>query len=385
MLSSAKTRGRSEMKGGALRQALLLAPRGITKWELAEAHALCSSAGYEVVDVMFYRRVSSSRMLSDAKLEELKDRVGKLRNSYEPRIIVFDDLKPREYFEIWKRTGLEPIDRTMLILEIFALHAGSREAKLQVEMARLRHQIPIVREAVRLSKMGELPGFLGPGGYAVDAYYRYVVSRVARIRRELEKLRERRRREREKRSSVGLPHVAIVGYASAGKTTVFNRLTGEGKPVGPEYFTTVYPKVKAAVIGGTRAAFVDTVGFISRIPPEIIEAFHSTLEEVALADAVLYVLDASEPHTVVLSKLVEGIETLRRIGVVGKPMVIALNKLDLVKGGIRDLARSVERLSSDLYPATSAVIPISAKTGYGMDELKCAVASQLRGTERSMC
>ena len=370
----------------AARRALLLLPRGLEGWELREAMALVESANYRVVGTIWYRRVTRSRLLSRAKLEEVAKRAEELRGDEDARIIVYDELRPREYFRIVKAARVETIDRTLLILEIFAQHAGSREAKYQIELARLKHRLPLVREAVRLAKMRELPGFLGPGGYAVDKYYRYMVSRIARIRRELERLRQRRETERAKRRSAGLPHVAIVGYASAGKTSLFNLLTGLDKPTGEEYFTTISPKVRAASIGGQRVAFVDTVGFISRIPPEIIEAFHSTLEEAATADVILYVLDASEPEDAIAEKLSEGLDTLRRLGVVGIPMLVALNKVDLV--GPSDVVRLrdlVGAMVESVYPALRAVIPVSARQGTGLDELRCSIATLLSGTVGSTC
>lgn len=367
-------------------RALLLLPRGLESWEVREAYALVNSAGYSVVDTVWYRRLSRSRLLSRAKLEEVARKAESLRGDENARIIVFDDLRPREYFRIVREARVETIDRTLLILEIFALHAGSKEAKYQIELARLKHRLPLIREAVRLAKMRELPGFLGPGGYAVDKYYKYMVSRIARIRRELERLRERRSAERAKRRSAGLPHVAIVGYASAGKTTLFNALTGAGKPVGSEYFTTISPKVKASVIAGRRIAFVDTVGFISRIPPEIIEAFHSTLEEAVRADLLLYVLDLSEPEHVVAEKLSEGLETLRRIGVVGVPMILVANKVDLVEESERARLLSLaEAMTESVYPSLVGAVAVSAARGWGVEGLRCRIATLLNGTAGSTC
>lgn len=353
-------------------------------WEVREAFALAETAGYTVLDTVWYRRQTRSRLLSKAKLEEVREKAEKLRGPGEARVIVFDEVRPREYFRIYRATGLDVVDRTLLILEIFALHAGSKEAQYQIEMARLKHQLPLVREAVRLSKMGELPGFLGPGGYAIDKYYRYMVSRIARIRRELERLAARRGRERAKRRGRGIPHVAIVGYASAGKTSIFNRLTGLSRPVGSEYFTTISPKVRAVSLGnGASVALVDTVGFISRIPPEIIEAFHSTLEEAVEADALLYVIDVSEPDHVLAEKLSEGMDTLRRIGVADQPLVIAANKIDLLPPG--ELERRlglIEAMAASVYPSLRGVLGVSARTGAGVAELSGLIARLLRGMGR---
>ena len=371
-------------KRGAEKRALLVVPRDISDWELREALALLDTAGYQLYDLVRYRRVSRSRLLSKAKLHEVAEKAEALRGDKGSKIIVYDELRPREYFSIVKEAQVETIDRTLLILEIFALHAGSREAKLQIELARLKHQLPLIKEAIRLAKLRELPGFLGPGGYAIDAYYRYMVSRIARIRRELEKLRRRRELERSKRRSIGLPHVAIVGYASVGKTTLFNRITMERKATGDEYFTTLSPKVKTASFDGSRIAFVDTVGFISRIPLEIIEAFHSTLEEAATSDIVLYVIDVSEREDVMIEKLGEGIDTLRRIGVIDKPMIIAANKVDLLQN-MDDLSHRlslIEGLASSIYPGLRGVIAVSAITGKGLEELLWRITTLLRSTRK---
>jgi GTP-binding protein HflX len=299
--------------------------------------------------------------------------------------VVYDDVKPRDYMVLVEKTGLDVIDRTMLILEIFEQHAGSLEAKLQIELARLRHRLPLVREMIRRAKLRELPGFLGPGGYAVDAYYRFMVSRIARIRRQLDELRARRMRERVKRRSAGLPHVAIVGYASAGKTTLFNRIARESKPVDSKYFTTVHPKVKAVGLGdGVRAAFVDTVGFIARVPPEIVEAFHATLEEITFSDAIVFVVDSTEEDTVVVRKVDEGVAILKRIGAVDKPLLVALNKIDLVsEEDVRrklKLAREAIRTS---YGGWVDAVAISAKEGLGVDELLWRLRTLLAATVKS--
>ncbi len=368
------------------KRALLLVPRDISDWELREAKALLDTAGYQLYDLVKYRRISRSRLLSKAKLLEVAEKARELRNYSDSKIIVYDELRPREYFRIVREARIETIDRTLLILEIFAMHAGSREAKLQIELARLKHQLPLIKEAIRLAKLRELPGFLGPGGYAIDAYYRYMVSRIARIRRELEKLRRRRELERAKRRSIGLPHVAIVGYASVGKTTLFNRLTREGKATGSEYFTTLSPKVKAIDFNGSRIAFVDTVGFISRIPVEIIEAFHSTLEEAATADLLLYVIDVSEEEGVMIEKLGEGIDILRRIGVVDKPVVIAANKIDLLNNEeeLSHRLSLIEGLASSIYPGLRGVIAVSAISGKGLEELLWRLATLLKSTRKYM-
>ncbi len=354
-------------------EALLLIPRGTPSWLIREAYTLTESAGYVIYDVITYRR-HSSKILSDYKLEEAVEAAKSLGEN--GKIIVYDDVKPTLFMRFAFKTSKPVIDRVLLILEIFSRHAGSREAKLQIELARIRHMLPIVREAIRRAKAGELPGFLGPGKYAIDKHYRYLVSRAAHVKREIEKIRLRRRRERERRKQSGLLHAAIIGYASAGKTSLFNTLTGSNRPVGEEYFTTLSPKRRAIELTGTRIALIDTVGFISNIPPELIEAFHATLEEAASADLELFIVDASEPEEVIRSKIREGINTLYRIGALGKPLLLVLNKIDLVdtppdSDYFLDYAKS-------LYPSASAAVEVSAKNGSGVEGVVAWLEAQAK-------
>lgn len=279
-----------------------------------------------------------------------------------------------------KEARVRVVDRVTLILEIFALHAGSREAKLQIEAARIRHELPLIREMIRRSKMRELPGFLGPGGYAIDSYYRHLTRRLAKIRRELEEQRRIRRQRTSKRSRQGIYHVSIVGYASAGKTSIFNRLTGESRRTGEEYFTTLYPKHKAVSIGGVRVALADTVGFIRDVPPEVIEAFYSTLEDIAESDAIVFVIDSSEDSKTVREKFTAGLDILARIGANGIPLIVALNKVD--KTVDVDSIVSIIMEESNRYPwPVSGIVPVSALTGYGLDKLVGLVAEVLLGHE----
>ena len=245
-------------------------------------------------------------------------------------------------------------------------------------MAKILHQLPLIREWVRRAKIGELPGFLGPGAYAIDKYYQHLKRRLARIRRELSLLRARRELERNKRRALGFPHIAITGYANAGKTTLFNKLTDERKPVGPEMFTTLSPKAKRANINGLSAIVVDTVGFVRNIPAEIVEAFYATLEEVSSSDIALLVLDSSEDVNVVLSKLRSSLNTLIRIGYVGKPLVIALNKIDLCSDEGRQIENAVRKLVPELYPWKWSVVRISALKEINLNVLKEVVVNFIK-------
>ncbi|GAB6148392.1 GTPase HflX [Stetteria hydrogenophila] len=340
--------------------AYLVIPRR-DEGDLEEAIALAETAGYRITRIWKTRYLNR---LGRGLIEEIA------RHALEERpdkIIFYGDLQPSTYFRLVKESRTPVIDRVQLILEIFARHAGSREAKLQIEMARIRHEIPLVREWIRRSKMRELPGFLGPGGYAIDAYYRHLTSRLARLRRELEALRRIRRVRLESRRAAGLKHVSIVGYASAGKTTLFNRLTGLSKPVGPEYFTTLHPKHASITLKGERVVVSDTVGFIRRVPPEVIEAFYSTLEEIAYSDAVVFVVDVSEEPSRVREKMLSGFETLARIGAVGMPVIVAANKIDASTPLLAESLRVAEEVAAE--HADGSVVPISARRGVNIDLL----------------
>ncbi|MCE4628344.1 MAG: GTPase HflX [Desulfurococcales archaeon] len=348
-----------------MRKAILVIPKRNVD-QLGEALALCETAGYRVTRIFKTRYATR---VGKGLLEEIAE-----SSDEADTIIFYGNPSPSTMFQLMKRTGKRAIDRVQLILEIFALHAGSREAKLQIEAARIKHEIPLIREYIRRSKMGELPGFLGPGSYAIDAYYKHLKSRMARIRRELERLRRLRGTRRASRERRGFIHAAIVGYASAGKTTLFNRLTGEKKPVGQEYFTTLHPKHKRVRIGGVDVVFVDTVGFIRDIPPEIIEAFYSTLEEITYSDIIIFVVDAGDPLDVIREKVESGYDILSRIGAHGKPLVIALNKVDVAgPGRLGDVRGLLQRIA----PGAS-IVEISALTGRGLERLLEKIVEAVR-------
>jgi len=272
-------------------------------------------------------RPSTSTYLTPKWVELVKE---KLENGTYDKVYIYDILSPRHVSHLMKELGVVVEDRVMLILDVLAEHAGSKEAKIQIEMARLRHQLPLIRDWINRSKLGELPGFLGPGGYAVDAYYTHVRRRISKLRKELEKIRRVKDSERIKREEKGLIHVAIVGYTNAGKTTLFNSLTGEKRATGPELLTTTSTKAKMIPINGLMVVLIDTVGFIKDIPPEIVEAFYATLKEISASSAVILLLDSSDEEELFTMKLRESLKILTKIGYVERPLLIALNKVDLV-------------------------------------------------------
>ncbi len=292
---------------------------------LSEALAIADSANYDVVSTII-RRKSGRRISSEFAERIKKEAEAKGADT----LIYYGYLEPSSVYKLEKVTRLKVLDRVMIILEIFALHAGSKEAKLQIEMARLKHELPLIREYIRRTKLGEQVDFLGPGRYAFEAYEKYITARIARIRRELEELKQRVKQQELARKGLGLTLVSIVGYASAGKTSIFNAITGDSQPTGPEYFTTLTAKHKLVNFKGSRLLLIDTVGFVRDVPPEIIESFYSTLQEAALADALILVVDSSEHIDTIVEKTRAGLEILMKLNAAMKPLVVALNKVDLV-------------------------------------------------------
>ncbi len=359
------------------------------KNDLREALALVDSLKPRHVKVVRLKnkyRPDTRTYVGKGRLSELKNIVNELHNNgyRNTKLIIYDALYPRQVINLMRELKVDVIDKIMLILEIFALHAGSKEAKLQIEMARILHQLPLIREWVRRAKLRELPGFLGPGAYAIDKYYQHLKRRLSRIRRELSSLRTRRELERNKRRALGFPHIAITGYANAGKTTLFNKLTNEHKPAGPEMFTTLSPKAKRTNINGLTAIIVDTVGFVRSIPAEIIEAFYATLEEVSSSDLALLVLDSSEDVDIVLTKLNSSLSTLAKIGYMGKPLVVALNKIDLRDDQGHQVEDAVRRTLPDIYPWRWSVVRISALKEINLDTLKEVIADFIKKEEISI-
>jgi len=277
--------------------------------------------------------------------------------------IIFDNpLKPVQAYNLAKATGVETIDRFQLILEIFTRRATTTEAKLQIQLARLQRELAYAKEKVRLAKMEEQPGFMGLGAYEVDVYYEAVKRQVHTIRRKLKKIRTKRKLHRERRVELGFPSISLAGYTNAGKSSLFNSLADEAVPVDDALFTTLSTKTRLIKISKKKFLLTDTVGFIDRLPLTLIEAFHSTLEETIYSDLILLVADISEPVSMIQRKITVCLETIERIGASGIPMIIVLNKIDLISE--KETYQKLEILKN-IAPKT---VPISAlyKTNLGM-------------------
>ena len=271
-----------------------------------------------------------------------------------------------------KETGVEAIDRFQLILEIFARRASTTEAKLQIELARLKRELTMAKEKVRLAKMGEQPGFMGLGAYEVDVYYETIKRQIYTIQKKLRKIRKKRKLHRTRRLELGFSSISLAGYTNAGKSSLFNALTKEQVPIDNALFTTLSTTTRLINLYGRKVLLTDTVGFIDRLPLTLIEAFHSTLEETIFSDLILLVVDVSEPIQEIERKLTCCLDTIHKIGASGIPIVTALNKIDLISE--EELKNRMEALK-ELAPNP---VPVSALYGINLDALKYELRKQLK-------
>ncbi len=288
------------------------------------------------------------------------------------RVIFGNELKIVQVYNLAKLIGIEVIDRLQLILEIFVRRASTKEAKLQIELARLQYELANAREKVKLAKRGEQPGFHGLGKYEADVYYETVRRQVHKIQEKLKEIRRTRRLHRNRRAELGFPTISLAGYTNSGKSTLFNTLTNESVLVDSRVFTTLSTTTRAIDVFGEKMLITDTVGFIDRLPLTLIEAFHSTLEETIFSDLILLVVDLSERFNDVLRKLSASLEVIHEIGATGVPIIGVLNKIDLLSS--RDLYERIVNLKK-IY--SLKFIPISALYGINLDLLKGEIAKIL--------
>jgi GTP-binding protein HflX len=273
---------------------------------------------------------------------------------------------------------VEIVDRERLILEIFERRASTTESQIQIKLAQLRYDMARAREKVRLARVGEQPGFYGLGKYEADVYFLDIRRRAAVLKKKLEKEETRRQLHRNQRAKAGLPTVSLAGYTSAGKTTLFNRLTGEVKVTGQGLFTTLSTFTRAIDLQGDKVLLNDTVGFISKLPAYMIDAFKSTLDELTYASLVLLVLDISEPIDEITSKYGSSLDVINEFEVPDTRIVYVLNKVDLTTPeDAFDKAGQLGILD------TRRVLPVSAKTGYNINQLKNLIRSMLFEAEKA--
>ncbi|MUM64471.1 GTPase HflX [Acidianus infernus] len=341
---------------------------------LDEAKILSETAGYEIVSIYkLPKKPNPSYYIQE-------DKLNKLKNENIDAIIVFDLLKPRHFINLNKELGgkMKILDKLLLLLEIFALHAGSKEAQLQIELAKLKYELPIIKDVYKKHKISEQQGLLGAGVYGVESILRLYHRKIAKISKELMHIKELRESQVKQHESNGIPTVAITGYTNAGKTSIFNILTGLHQKVDSSMFTTTAPKRFKISINGQKLMLVDTVGFIRGIPPQIIEAFFVTLSEIKYADIILLVVDISLEDTLILEMLKSSFSTLRELGISGKPILIVANKTDKIPYEEIDRRSDlIYKISNEIYSPIIGIIPFSAKTLYNLSNLKTKIAESL--------
>ncbi len=340
--------------------------RGVDESSLDELAALADTAGAEAVARLVQARSDPdpATFVGRGKLEEIHREIHRTG----AELVIFDDeLTPAQLRNLEERLGVKVIDRTALILDIFALHARSREGRAQVELAQLTYLLPRLRGwGEAMSRLGGGIGTRGPGETKLEVDRQHIRRRIARLRADIRDLARARELKRSRRLERGVPQVAIVGYTNAGKSTLMNALTRAGVLVADQLFATLDPTTRRVVLpGGRRAVVSDTVGFVEKLPHDLVEAFRSTLEEVALASLVLHVADGSSPA---LERQVGAVrEVLSEIGAGGVPELLAVNKVDLL-GGL-ERARLARRFPD--------AVQISALTGEGLEELLDRTAREL--------
>jgi GTP-binding protein HflX len=331
--------------------------------------SLAEAADYNVVGhVEQLRRPDAGFQIGKGKAGELAQLVDEVNAE---RVIFDNELKPIQSYNLAKVVGVEIIDRFQLILEIFSKRASTNEAHLQIRLAKLRHQLPRAREMVRLARMGERPGFLGLGTFEVDVYNEEIKRQIHSIRQELKKIRAQRGLHRVRRTELGFPLISLAGYTSAGKTTLFNFMTGAAKSVNLGIFTTLTTTTRSVDLDVGRVLVTDTVGFIDRLPLTLVEAFHSTLEETILSDAIILLVDFHESLDEIQRKLSYSLEVLNEIGAGAIPTITALNKIDLLTENELE-----ERFDQVVELAPNPIL-ISAVKGTNLEELKRKVSSEI--------
>lgn len=346
---------------------------------LRELALLADTAGVEVEGTVTQNldTPNPKTFIGSGKVEEVKILAQELNVD----LVIFDnELSPRHQRELERAFGesFRVIDRTALILDIFAQHAQTSEGSLQVELAQYEYRLPrltrawthLARQAGggggRAGGVGGV-GLRGPGETQLEVDRRIISRRIEFLKEELEKVRAHRNRYRQRRKKSRIPVVALVGYTNAGKSTLLNKLSSSDVYVADQLFATLDPTTRRVELpGGQVVLFTDTVGFIQKLPTELVAAFRATLEEISEADVLLHIVDITHVNASAQAKSVH--ETLTEIGAGDIPMVTAFNKIDL----LRDPDTAIEKLEE-----FSSTFPISARTGQGIDALLEAIEEEL--------
>jgi GTP-binding protein HflX len=343
------------------------------EWSLDELAALADTAGADAVDTLMQKRDTPhpATYLGKGKAQEAVS----VANALDADLLIFDDeLTPAQGRNLEEMAGVNPlaerglkiVDRTGLILDIFAQHARSAEGKLQVELAQLNYRLPRLRGwADVMSRLGGGIGTRGPGETALESERRAIMRRIQRVKVDLTDLERTRRLKRQQRKRTGVPVVALVGYTNAGKSTLLRKLTDADVLVQNQLFSTLDPTTRRLQLElGHEVLITDTVGFVRKLPHQLVEAFRSTLEEVTEATILMHVVDASRDP----ERQIAAVETvLKDIGVTDSPILLVMNKIDLLSDVELD----------KLYGRFPDAVFVSAAKDIGMDEVRRRVGVEL--------
>ena len=337
--------------------------------DTAEIEELCRSADIDILYVVMQRRTRPDQTyyLGRGRFNELKELLSERPVDV---LVINGELKPSQHFNLENGLKVECLDRIAVVLDIFTSRAEGRESKLQVELARLRYQVPLMREWVHSAKAGEHPGFLGGGEYQVDVYYNIIRRRIAQIEDELRSLARDGDLRRGMRRYKGFRTVCLAGYTNAGKSSLMRRLTGEEVLVADRMFSTLGTTTRR--VGSSKILLTDTVGFLKDLPHFMVESFRNTLQDVFTADLVVLVVDSSEPLFSVSSKVLAVQEILGK-GVLNGKLLVAMNKMDQDPDRVTEMIAVIHDVLDPI-----SVVGVSAVTGDGMDDLLSAIDSFFR-------
>ncbi len=334
-----------------------------------EIAQLANTLGYLIVNNFIQKRKKPdvNYYIGSGKLKEIENF---LEDCKVDLIIVNGELKPSQWFNLEKKLNVQVYDRIRLILSIFEKQAEPKEAKLQVKLAQLQYERPFVRELIHRARSGEHPGLMAGGEYQVDDYYEMIKKQMKKTKENLEKIENSRELQRKTRHESGFYLVSLAGYTNAGKSSLLNLLSGEKVKVEGKLFSTLSTttrKIPIKTTGKTMPILLtDTVGFIQDLPSWVIDAFHSTLEEIKLADVVLLVVDGSEDAKFVKNKLEVSFSELQEIGP-NANIIIAINKIDLIDKKQLDIL--LDRLNENKSFQDKIHVPISIKNNANIDLL----------------